>query len=515
MRSPACSYCRYLQHDGFNVVILAGSWRRFLEMFTETLKIMNAQPLLVRRVGNTVLERGGNLCWAEFGETDKKKVKHTILYFHGAPACRYEPVMHSCSSYDKRSFNTTTMRTLEYNDSHSLGNVDVQKSVEVTEELDVYTQRGIRLICIERPGFGDSSFVEDRTVADYVDDVVEVTQSNEFGLTENFTGSEKAEPSTVSKKRTSIYVVGYSAGGPYALAMRSLFRKKQIEFIKKQRLALKSNLDCYKSVGRNSVVRNDDVVVGDVKDNFQMVRIMEEEAEVDDDNIIDIAGVCVVASSVSAAEDIQYSKSLEGITLNIFFSLPLSVQANFYSMSIGAFLYGIRGFVYSLLWVYDIKTKNFIDDGSEEMKYNEDNSVINSSSNRKNENENENERSTLSKVLSKLSAIDQIITRSLLKHDGRAMATDTLAAQWGGRPWGFKLTPTPNQQGEKPLPPILLFYSKSDFTVPAHTGITLHNKLLGDGEPIWLSGGHSCFVLHLNTILDKLLNCSSSDSNNI
>ena len=494
-------------------------------MFTETLKIMNAQPLLVRRVGNTVLERGGNLCWAEFGETDKKKVKHTILYFHGAPACRYEPVMHSCSSYDKRSFNATTMRPLQYNESHSLGNVDVHKSVEVTGELDVYTQRGIRLICIERPGFGDSSFVEDRTVADYVDDVVEVTRSKEFGLTENFTGSEKAEPFTASEKRTSIYVVGYSAGGPYALAMRSLFRKKQIEYVKKQRLTLKSNLDYSKSADRYSVVKNDDVVVGDVKDNFRMVKIMEEEAKEDDnddDNIIEIAGVCVVASSVSAADDIQYSKSLEGITLNLFFSLPLSVQANFYSMSIGTFLYGIRGFVYSLSWVYDIKKKNFINDGSEEMKYYEDNRVINLSSNRKNENrnknENENERSTLSTVLSKLSAIDQIITRSLLWHDGRAMATDTLAAQWGGRPWGFKLTPTPTptpNQSEKPLPPILLFYSKSDSTVPAHTGITLHNKLLGDGEPIWLSGGHSCFILHLNTILDKMINCSSSDSDKI
>ena len=479
-------------------------------MFTETLKIMNAQPILVRRVGNIVLERGGNLCWAEFGETDKKKVKHTILYFHGAPACRYEPIMHSCSSYDKRSFNTTMMSPLEHNESHSLGSVDVNKSVEVTGELDVYTQRGIRLICIERPGFGDSSFVEDRTVADYVDDVVEVTQSKEFGLSANFNDIENAEASTASKKRSNVYVVGYSAGGPYALAMRSLFRKKQIEFIKKQRLALKNSLDYSKRADRYSVVKSDDVLVGDVKDNFRMVKTTEEDAEeedYDDDNIVEIAVVCVVASSVSAADDIQYRKSLEGMTLNLFFSLPLSVQANFYSMSIGTFLYGLRGFVYCLSRYYDIKRKNFINDGNEEMKYYEDNRVINLSSNR--ENENENERSTLSTVLSKLSAIDQIITRSLSKHDGRAMTTDTLAAQWGGRPWGFKLTPN---QGEK-LPPILLFYSKNDSTVPAHTGITLHNKILGDGEPIWLSGGHSCFILHLNTILDKMLYSTHSDIN--
>ena len=479
---------------------------------------MNAQPILVRRVGNIVLERGGNLCWAEFGETDKKKVKHTILYFHGAPACRYEPIMHSCSSYDKRSFNTTTMSSSECNESHSLGNDDVHKSVEVTGELDVYTQRGIRLICIERPGFGDSSFVEDRTVADYVDDVVEVTQSKEFGLTANFNGIENAEPSTASKKRTNVYVVGYSAGGPYALAMRSLFRRKQIKFIRKQRLESISNLDFSRNADRNSVVENIDVFEGDVKDNFRMVKITEEEAEEDDDgddDIIEIAGVCVVASSVSAADDIQYSKSLEGMTLNLFFSLPLSVQANFYSMSIGTFLYGIRGFVYCLSRFSDTKKKNFIDDGNGEMKYTEEDKALNLSSNRKNENknknenenENENERSTLSTVLSKLSAIDQIITRSLLKYDGRAMTTDTLAAQWGGRPWGFKLTPN---QGEK-LPPILLFYSKSDSTVPAHTGITLHSKILGDGEPIWLSGGHSCFIIHLNTILDKMLNSTPGD----
>jgi hypothetical protein len=126
-----------------------------------------------------------------------------------------------------------------------------------------------------------------------------------------------------------------------------------------------------------------------------------------------------------------------------------------------------------------------------------------------NENENEHEQSQMFRIASKLSAIDQIITKSLFKYNGKAMTTDTLSTQWEGRPWGFKMTPSPG----KKLPPILFFYSKEDYTVPSHTGITLCNEYLGEGkEPIWLSGGHSCFILHLNIILDRLLECGDSDT---
>jgi pimeloyl-ACP methyl ester carboxylesterase len=87
--------------------------------------------------------------------------------------------MHNSSSYGKRANECIRTRTLENIDKNihrqnkktPYDNVD-----ENSDELDVYAQREIRLICIERPGFGDSSFLENRTVADYVDDVIEIVQ---------------------------------------------------------------------------------------------------------------------------------------------------------------------------------------------------------------------------------------------------------------------------------------------------------------------------------------------------
>ena len=56
------------------------------------------------------------------------------------------------------------------------------------------------------------------------------------------------------------------------------------------------------------------------------------------------------------------------------------------------------------------------------------------------------------------------------------------------------------------LPPLLLYYSKDDSTVPSDMGLWLSEKTLGVGtEPVWLSGGHSCFILHLDRILDDLI----------
>ena len=482
-------------------------------MFTEALQMVTAQPLLVRRIGNVMLKRGGNLCWAEYGETDDRKVKHTVLYFHGAPGCRYEPVMHSSSSYDKRSFRSTQNKSLDYIQSHYLETQQTGEGVSerLGGELDVYSQRGIRLICIERPGFGDSSFVENRTVADYVDDVIELTHSEEMGLIKSSADDKKEEESSSAsagkKKAKNIYVIGYSAGGPYALAMRSLFEKRQTLYDRKRRLALSSDLDRKES----SVVKNDNEVENEVKDEVRndkmTVHVGEEENEKEDSNVIKIAAVCVVASSVSAAENSQYRQSLEGMALNLFFSLPISVQNSFYSVTFGAFLYGVRGGVY-VLSLLDKTTTTVKKNDSDKMKLNKDENLKGTLKN-ENENKIEHEHSQMSRIASKLSAIDQIITKSLFKHNGKAMTMDTLATQWGGRPWGFQMTPTPG----KKLPPILFFYSKEDYTVPPHTGITLCNECSGEGkEPIWLSGGHSCFILHLNTILDRLLECSDSDN---
>ena len=71
-------------------------------MFAETLQFLCAKPLSPKRLGSVILKKGGQLCWAEYGEVEKSKVKHTILYFHGAPGCRFEPMMHSNRRQDKR-----------------------------------------------------------------------------------------------------------------------------------------------------------------------------------------------------------------------------------------------------------------------------------------------------------------------------------------------------------------------------------------------------------------------------
>jgi hypothetical protein len=493
-------------------------------MFSEMFQMISALPLLVKGQGKVALKRGGYLSWAEFGEVDQRKVKHTILYFHGAPGCRFEPVMHSSSSYDKRANEGISTRTLENIDLNSRENHPQDKKTsndtvdEKSDQLDVYAQRGIRLICIERPGFGDSTFVENRTVADYVDDVIEIVNNEEICLcsssirsneesnerihsndtakmddnsirqksdvntasTSSEIALENESNSGVKTNEKKIYVIGYSAGGPYALAMRSLFDKKQLEYSQKNKL-------------ESELLSESDSRLGlDPKGN----------------NVIKIAAVCVVASSVGAAENIPYRKSTEGKMLNLFFSLPFSFQSALYSGSISAFLGGLNTSLFclscinSLLNVTDFSDKksksgNNGENGSKVDKEDENCTDINEKESHAENNNSE----YIENLINKISAIQKVISHSIKTHGGRAMATDTLATQWGGRPWGFDLVPLVGDI----LPPILFFYSKEDHTVPAETGVFLCEKTMGCGEPIWLSGGHSCYILHLDKILDELL----------
>jgi hypothetical protein len=496
-------------------------------MFSEMLQMISALPLLVKGQGKVALKRGGYLSWAEFGEVDRRKVKHTILYFHGAPGCRFEPVMHSSSSYDKRANECISTGTLENIDKNnhphdkktSYDNVD-----EKSDELDVYAQRGIRLICIERPGFGDSTYLENRTVADYVDDVVEIVNSEEICLCDSSVSpNEKAnerlnsdddskngrksasQMSDVNNISTSseitlkngsnspvkndekiteekkIYVIGYSAGGPYALAMRSLFEKKQLQSCIKNKAESESELQS--ESGRNSAIK--------------------------------IAAVCVVASSVGAAENIPYRKSTEGEMLNLFFCLPVTLQSVLYSGSISAFLGGLNASLFCLSWFNSLIKMTDFSDGKSKLRNIHVNKSENKSENnseksggdentgikeRKSNTENNNSE-YIENLISKISAIQNAISHSIRIHGGRAMVTDTLTTQWGGRPWGFDLSPV---EGDN-LPPVLFFYSKEDHTVPPETGVFFCEKTMGCGEPIWLSGGHSCYILHLEQILNELL----------
>lgn len=66
---------------------------------------------------------------------------------------------------------------------------------------DVGTAAGVRLVCVERPGIGDSDPAPHRTIASWPADVAEVADA--LGL-------------------ESFAVLGWSAGGPHALACASL-----------------------------------------------------------------------------------------------------------------------------------------------------------------------------------------------------------------------------------------------------------------------------------------------------
>lgn len=99
------------------------------------------------------LPDGRVLGFAEYGLPDGKP----LLYFHGYPASRREPIA-------------------------------AEKEIE---------KRGIRLISIERPGLGLSTYQPDRRLTDWPDDVKALAQG--IGL-------------------TKFAVLGASGGGPYAVA---------------------------------------------------------------------------------------------------------------------------------------------------------------------------------------------------------------------------------------------------------------------------------------------------------
>jgi pimeloyl-ACP methyl ester carboxylesterase len=75
------------------------------------------------------LPDGRELAYAEFGKPDG----HPVLYCHGAPCSRLEPLL---------------------------------------LEDDVYSQLGLRVICPDRPGMGQSDFQSDRGFSDWPKDVI-------------------------------------------------------------------------------------------------------------------------------------------------------------------------------------------------------------------------------------------------------------------------------------------------------------------------------------------------------
>ena len=752
-------------------------------MFAETLQFLRAKPILPKRLGKVILKRGGQLCWAEYGEIEKGKVKHTIFYFHGAPGCRFEPMMHSNLSHDKDMLGGMEFnKGLHRDGSNDINNdineainndtgfidrkhkintennllkeLDMEKIVERSlrmddsDTTDVYSRRGIRLICVERPGFGDSSYQENRTVADYIDDVIELTNSKEMDLLRDYSDTkydenyslnscenvpritmkengDKMIPNILSQndqeigksnncggndslnkdykhisssssisncsdndemdatscnesnnsssnndnkrddneKNTArnnsnndnneinsnncdnenkIYVIGYSAGAPYALAMRYLFEKNQMRYYDDtDDDLLYRDKDNGKNEGKNKdkfFIRNQDEKRNKNKEAVNHIKeinnlVYDDNNDNTDNNKNDrhtqnrkpirIIAVCAVAGSVSAAENKLYQKSLEGKILNSFFSLPVQVQSFFYSAGIYSVVISLQGTILCLSLAnkivnfasprmneitdkarYDenVKNININNDRDDQTDYHtknlkkyeiniqrknkienenndshsKDNNFINNQGNEKYNKTMINNGMYISTIISKISAIERAISISARTYGGKAMVVDTLAAQWAGRPWGFDMnstststssttstdldvtlkksnwkksktftekgvtdndndnyddtttTITTNESSENYdndnnhsmklnknikkltrntiLPPLLLYYSKEDYTVPSEMGIYLSERTLGVGtEPVWLSGGHSCFILHLDRILDDLI----------
>lgn len=103
--------------------------------------------------GQTTLRDGRVLAYAEYGAPDGIP----LLYFHGFPSCSTEAAL-----------------------AH-----------RVARGLHV------RIVAVDRPGFGRSTFLEDRRIGDWPADVVELADA--LGL-------------------DRVSVIGVSGGGPYALA---------------------------------------------------------------------------------------------------------------------------------------------------------------------------------------------------------------------------------------------------------------------------------------------------------
>lgn len=88
---------------------------------------------------------------------------HLVLYFHGSPGYRRFLTSQQIESFLDEKYSS------------------------------------LRLICVDRPGFGDSDEKPERTLTDYADDIVELLNALNY-------------------KEGQVSIIGYSAGGPFALA---------------------------------------------------------------------------------------------------------------------------------------------------------------------------------------------------------------------------------------------------------------------------------------------------------
>ena len=138
------------------------SYLKYLHRVSQFIRAKPIRPTLEYSIGHK--DRRLGIC--EYG-VSKECARHTLLYFHGTPACRLEPCLHSDAELE-----------------------------------NIYHTLGVRLICIERPGFGVSSPVKELyRVDDFAAEVLSL--ESELYLPRRFS------------------VLGFSAGAPYVWALKA------------------------------------------------------------------------------------------------------------------------------------------------------------------------------------------------------------------------------------------------------------------------------------------------------
>ena len=339
--------------------------------FSKALKFLNSDPLNPLKMCSFKFK---NRClnFAVYGQKEPSKVEYVAIYFHATPMCRLEPNLHSSEGY---------------------GNI--------------YEKMNIRLYCFERPGFGESSLCTKRNVAEFVNDVSDALESEEF----NF-------PSASSK----VLNIGYSAGGPYAITFHKLFPKK-------------------------------------------------------------VMATAIIASSVSAHMDMVYRKSLRGTLESFFFSSPVLCQEAFHFASIQLFLCALK------VPIYLMSLLQFISP------------IVSTASSKR-----------FKRIALKLKTISDVMHESVRVHGAKGVVVDTIATQSSNEPWynsaSVKLK---DDHPDNIPPPIALYYSKEDSTVPWSAGVRLAEQLglCTSEQPKFLDGGHACFYLNLHKILHDLMHLRS------
>ena len=192
-----------------------------------------------------------------------------------------------------------------------------------------------------------------------------------------------------------------------------------------------------------------------------------------------VMATAVIASSVSAHMDHLYLNSFRGQCEKIFFHCPSFIQEIFFSISINSFLFFIDTSIF-LLRGLKLMPSKFVTD--------------------------------IDKILIKLDCLRCVIRESIRQNGVKGVMIDTIVTQSENHSW-YNTNDIPddseviNTSSKEDLlvPPVLLYYSKEDTTVPWITGVRLREQMKSTHQINFIDGGHACFYLNLDKILQDLI----------